>query len=96
MSNGVTISSNPAITVRVSLNVATTHIFIVSPSPGVNHHISQDGRVAVLTVHRQASTHPRFPLNLLKYFGFPSHHVNFITALFADFVHIFLLSLNDL
>ena len=96
MLNGVTISSNLAITVRVSPNVATSHIFSISLSPGVNHRISQDGRVAVLTVHRQASTHPRFPLNLLKYFGFPSHHVDFITALLANFVHILLLSLNDL
>ena len=78
-----------------SLTVASDLALMEPLSPGVNHQISQDGRVAILTVHRQASTNRRFPLSLLKYFGFPSHHMNVINALFANFVHIFLISLYD-
>jgi hypothetical protein len=63
---------------------------------GVNHGISQDGRVAILTVHSLPPPPSRFPSILLKYFGFPSHHVSAITALFANFVHVFLMSLYDL
>jgi hypothetical protein len=89
------ISSNLAMTVHLFLNVASDLVLMKPLSPGVNHHISQDGRIAILTVHRQASTSSRFPLNLLKYFEFPPYHVNFFTALFANFVHIFLISLYD-
>jgi hypothetical protein len=91
--NGV-ISSNSAM--KVGFMIVAVGCLYSPPScrQGVNHNISQDGRVAILTVHQQPFANPRFPLNLLKYFGFPSHHVNFIMALFADFVHIFLLSLD--
>jgi hypothetical protein len=81
--------------VHLFLGVASDLMLMKPLLPGVNHQISQDGRIAILTVHRLASTNPRFPLNLLKYFGFPPYHVNFVTALFANFVHIFLISLYD-
>ena len=61
---------------------------------GVNHGISQDGLVAILTVRR--SPPPRYPV-WLDYFNLQSYRIySTLTVFLVDLIHVYFLALVDI
>jgi hypothetical protein len=63
--------------------------------PGINHGIAQDGRVAILTVHRLMSNQSHLSFKVvLDYFDFPYHRIytSSVTAFLVDLIHVFMLA----
>jgi hypothetical protein len=60
------------------------------PLQGINHGISQDGYVAILTAYRTPPPQPFF----LRYLSIPFYRVysSSITALLVDLIHVFFLA----